>query len=75
MKKREAKHQDDGKKEKKYKWMSQKATHSTLTTTQVSAALTLALTATIADALTEGLELKAPVDWVIKEGSPQSSGS
>ena len=41
----------------------------------MSADPTLALTATIADALTEGLELKAPVDWVIKEGSPQSSRS
>ena len=46
-----------------------------LTTTQVSADLTLVLTAILADALTEGLELKASVDWVIKEGSPQSSGS
>ena len=36
---------------------NKKYTHSSLTTTHVSADLTLALTATIADALTEGLEL------------------
>ena len=65
MKKRGVKHQDDGFKKKRKRY-----THSTLTTTQASADLTLALTATIANALTEGLELKAPVDWVIKEGNP-----